>query len=116
MILPDTHEARPPRCRARLARLRRLPLLAPAFGFQRAQTVRHLAWPAPPAILAPGGPSDESIRHRARHCIPRLLGERGEELRAKSGAGATEVGAFPAEPVVPGAKPSCGKVWSVLPG
>jgi hypothetical protein len=35
------------------------------------------------AILAPAGPSDESIRHHARHCIPRLLGERGEELRAE---------------------------------
>ena len=35
------------------------------------------------AILAPAGPSDESIRHHAWHCIPRLLGERGEELRTE---------------------------------
>jgi hypothetical protein len=35
------------------------------------------------AQLAPNGPSDASLAHHARRCIPHLLGERGEELRAE---------------------------------
>jgi hypothetical protein len=33
--------------------------------------------------LAPNGPSNDSIEHHARRCIPHLLGDRGEELRAE---------------------------------
>jgi hypothetical protein len=35
------------------------------------------------ARLAPNGPSDDSIEHHARRCIPHLLGARAEELRTE---------------------------------